>query len=107
MSRCWAKSLGDCSGPMSGEHYFSAGLLKDDIVFVYGLDWCKDKPKKVGKNSLVKNVLCKGHNERLSILDDEAIRAFDIFRQEPELEGKPTKMKPRYSGIKTRYLNVP
>ena len=107
MSRCWAKSLGDCSGPMSGEHYFSAGLLKGDMVFVYGLNWCKDKPKQVGKNSLVKNVLCKGHNERLSILDDEAIRAFDIFRQERELEVRRTKLKPRYWGIKEWYLNGP
>src|SRR5260370_42498788 len=51
--------------------------------------------------------MCKGHNERLSILDDEAIKAFDIFRQERELEGRRTKMKPRYWGIKEWYLNGP
>ncbi len=107
MDRCWAKSLGDCAGPMSGEHYFTAGLFEGDKVFVYGLDWCKDKPKEIGKKSLVKNVLCKSHNERLSILDDEAINAFEIFRKERELNAMRTEMRPRYWTVHKWYVRGP
>ncbi len=107
MDRCWAKSLGDCAGPISGEHYVTAGLFEDDKVFIYGLDWCKDKPKQVGKKSLVKNVLCKSHNERLSILDDEAINAFEIFRREREFNAMRTEMKPRYWTVHKWYVNGP
>jgi hypothetical protein len=105
--RCWAKSLGDCVGPMSGEHYFTAGLFAGDKVFIHGLDWCKDQPKQVGKKSLVKNVLCKSHNERLSILDDEAIRAFEIMRGERDLNAVREKMTPRYWTVKRWSVNGP
>jgi len=97
--RCWAKSLGDCEGPLSGEHYFTAGLFETDKVFIYGLDWCKEKPKEIGKKSLVKNILCKSHNERLSVLDDEAIRAFKIFTEERKLNDIRTQMKARYWNV--------
>lgn len=69
-------------GPLSGEHYFTAGLFEGNKVFIFGLDWCKEKPKEIGKKSLVKKILCKSHNERLSILDDEAIKAFKIVAEE-------------------------
>src|SRR5215510_10773417 len=103
--RCWAKSLGDCEGPLSGEHYFTSGLFEGDKVFVYGLDWCREKPKEIGKKSLVKNILCKSHNERLSILDDEAIRAFKIFAEERKLNDIRVQMKPRYWTLKRWSIN--
>src|SRR5262249_34764344 len=105
--RCWAKSLRDCAGPMSGEHYFTAGLFDGDKVFIHGLDWCKDKPKRVGKQSLVKNVLCKSHNERLSILDDEAISAFKAMREERDLTAQRTRMKPKYWTVRRWEIRGP
>jgi hypothetical protein len=49
------------------------------------------KPKEVEKKSLVKKILCKRHNERLSILDDEAIKAFKIFAEERKLNDVPMR----------------
>jgi hypothetical protein len=92
---------------MSGEHYFSAGLFDDEKVFIYGLDWCKEQPKQVGKSSLVKNVLCKSHNERLSILDEEAINAFKILREERDLNAVRTEMKPRYWAVRRWRIRGP
>jgi len=86
---------------------FSAGLLEGKSVFIHGLDWCKDAPKQIVKNSLVKNVLCKRHNERLSILDDEAIKAFKIFPEEPQLTKVRTAMKPRYWTVREWCVNGP
>jgi hypothetical protein len=52
-------------------------------------------------------VLCKSHNERLSILDDEAIKAFKIVRKECELNAMRTEMKPRYWTIHRWHVSGP
>jgi hypothetical protein len=92
---------------LSGEHYFSAGLFEGNKVAIYGLDWCKEKPKQVGKNSLVKNILCKRHNERLSILDEEAINAFKIFVEERKLNDVRERMTPRYWTVQRWSIDGP
>ena len=74
-SNCWANSLGDCAGPMSGEHLFSKGLFTGPTVDVEGLSWCKNAPKKVGLKKFTKRCLCKHHNSTLSPTDDAAIAA--------------------------------
>jgi hypothetical protein len=96
MERCWAKSLGDCSNRISGEHIFTAGLFEEDRVFIQGMDWCKDEPKQIGKKSLVKNVLCTTHNSKLSVDDDEAISAFKLFRESVRLSDLRQYKKPDY-----------
>ena len=96
MDRCWAKSLGDCSNRISGEHLFTAGLFEGDKLSIQGMEWCKTEVKEVGKKSLVKNVLCTTHNSRLAILDDEAIHAFKIFQDSVKLQQVRNQMKARY-----------
>jgi len=44
------------------------GALSDSVS-IRGFDWCKDKPKTIGINSLTANVLCRDHNSALSDLD--------------------------------------
>jgi hypothetical protein len=87
MRRCWANSLGDCAGPISGEHLITAGLFGDaKLLFIQGMDWCKSELKEVAKKSLVKNVLCASHNSRLSVLDEEAIRVSKVFQEGVRLQ---------------------
>ena len=48
MRECWPRSLGDCSSSLSKEHTVTAALFEPDVVYVQGLDWCKDEPKAIG-----------------------------------------------------------
>jgi hypothetical protein len=80
MKDCWANSLGDCSGRISGEHLVSQGLFDVGGVIVRGLPWCKNESKTIGLSSLVKNTLCTEHNSRLSEADESAKRLRDRLR---------------------------
>jgi hypothetical protein len=71
---CWASILGDCSGPISREHYVSDGIFDGESVTAFGLSWCKTAPIQIGLGSAVAKVLCKRHNEALSPFDAEASR---------------------------------
>lgn len=95
MKKCWAASLGDCSDKQSGEHIVTAGIFSSDAVTVQGFSWCKDTPKEIGLASLVKNVLCKDHNSRLSPLDDTVIQLFDALRKAVQLSDVRSKLAPR------------
>ena len=107
MERCWAKSLGDCSGSISGEHYISSGLFADSKLSVQGFNWCKNEIKQIPKKSLVANVLCHGHNTRLSEIDKAGIQAFRVFRECTELSNLRNTMKPRYWNIIRRKIDGP
>lgn len=100
-SKCWADSIGSCSGGTSGEHIFSKGLFLGKTVTVKGLKWCKDEPMTVGINSITKNILCRNHNSELGTLDAEAIRAFRIFREKYSIPQK------QHSLLKTLQENPP
>lgn len=76
---CWANCLDNCSGRLTGEHYVSKSIFHGEAVRVQGMAWCKE-PKEIGLSALTKNVLCKGHNEQLSPLDESAKAAFDVIR---------------------------
>jgi hypothetical protein len=67
--QCWAHSLGDCKGPLTGEHIVSSCLF-GEFVKVEGL--LDGPPKSIGKAGLVVNALCKAHNNRLSECDQAA-----------------------------------
>jgi len=76
---CYLSITNDCAGPLSREHYVSAGILRqigsNGKSAVHGLPWMKDKEfTRVSSQSLVAKVLCKRHNEALSPLDAEASR---------------------------------
>jgi len=93
MSRCWASSLGDCKGGITGEHTVSQGLFDTNEIMVQGFPWCADAPKKIGLASLVANILCKRHNNALSELDSAAKNAFDVFREAVRLNNVREKLK--------------
>lgn len=74
---CWARALGDCQGPISGEHFVSANVFgKGAAIDVQGFRWCKTHPKRIPIERLTANILCKHHNERLSPVDAMGGRAF-------------------------------
>lgn len=79
---CWAKSLGDCDGPLTGEHSISKCIYPDQMIYVQGFDFCKDAPKKLHILSLTQNNLCKGHNQRLGAdVDHVGGRLFESIRK--------------------------
>lgn len=69
--KCWASKLGNCKGPQSSEHIFSAALFKGNSVEVYGGPF-PVSGKKIALKGLTSNVLCHKHNNDLSMLDCEA-----------------------------------
>lgn len=71
---CWASILGDCSGPISREHYISNSIFDGEAVTAFGLSWCKSSPVELGLGSATAKVLCRHHNHSLSPFDAEASR---------------------------------
>jgi hypothetical protein len=81
MSKCWAECLGDCSGKISREHIFSAGVHFADEVTVQGLSWCPNGPVTVGLSSLTAKILCTKHNNDLSFADAAASATIKSFEE--------------------------
>lgn len=71
---CWASGLGNCEGGLSREHYISKGIFDKDIITASGLPWCKNKSIQIGLGRAVSKILCRKHNEALSIFDAEATK---------------------------------
>jgi len=70
----------------------SKALFPDKNVYVSGFDWCKGRTVPVGINSLVRQILCEGHNNALSPADEEGVRAIELF-QSQGLTPEPRKQK--------------
>ena len=64
---------------MSDEHLLSKNLFPEDIVYVSGFEWCKDKEKCVGINAMQRKILCEKHNNDLSPADMAAKNAIGAF----------------------------
>lgn len=76
--KCWANSLGDCSGPMSKEHIFSRAIARkhsDTAIAVVGMANMPDG--SIGPDGPKARILCQHHNSRLSSLDSEAKKLAD------------------------------
>ena len=74
-SRCYAATLGDCSGQASREHYVSRSVLEivGQVVQISGFPWQKpNEEKTVGTSVLTAKILCRHHNSLLSRLDAAA-----------------------------------
>ena len=72
--RCWAESLGGCSG-LSKEHVFSRAAFRQrprSKIRVVGFAPIPDGP--IGPDSPKAKVLCGHHNSLLSILDSEVAK---------------------------------
>ena len=102
---CWADSLGDCCDVQSREHYVTKGLFDGDSLKLKGLPFCKVDEITIGLASASSKILCKTHNERLSTLDNEAIRTFDCIRQIFLLQAKQKALSPRIWKVQTWKVN--
>jgi hypothetical protein len=74
----------DCSGKISGEHYVSAGVLKeiDHTVELDGFPWIpKGEKKRIPIYGLTANILCDRHNKALSPLDSLGMQFFRAVKQ--------------------------
>lgn len=80
MRKCWANRLGNCAGPLTGEHLISNNLL-DPKIKVKGFSWCKEELKEIGSAGLISNFLCRKHNEDLSPYDNEVKKLSSAFNR--------------------------
>jgi hypothetical protein len=77
MKRCWAEILGGCSKQPSSEHYVGKGLFES--VTTHGLHSSLDG-RSLPVSNLKANILCKKHNNRLSVVDEEVIHFHERLR---------------------------
>jgi hypothetical protein len=81
-SKCYAAQSNECSGPISREHYISDSILQflsgdSSTLAIEGLPWLKNSRRiSLSPNNLAAKILCKGHNETLSPLDEIASQFF-------------------------------
>ena len=71
--QCYAKRLGNCNGPISDEHYISESVLK--LLAVRG-GLFVDRKKLDIEEVFHAKILCKYHNENLSLLATQALSFF-------------------------------
>lgn len=72
-NKCYAKSLGNCSGPISKEHFISESILRQmGNIESKGVPWLTHLDRNITPNEFTSKCLCKYHNEFLSPLDSFA-----------------------------------
>jgi hypothetical protein len=117
MRDCWANCLGDCGGGISREHYVSECVFPSQSIFVQGLDFCLDGPKKLRSESLTAKILCVDHNGLLGRTVDwvagkafGALRSFTALRNErselPQLNWVPQVFNIDARGLETWCLKT-
>lgn len=93
---CYLKGYGECTGPITGEHYISASVLRvlnggNGTVRMGGGPW---QPKGVlqtfGQNAVTAKILCERHNSGLSPLDDVAGKTFELLSN---VETRPNEVR--------------
>lgn len=93
---CYARELGDCAGPISGEHIISSSVLTEfgegRAIRIGGLTWTRGE-RHFPVSAYASNVLCKRHNEILSPLDEHAAHFFRAFYEVEQfvLRGRETE----------------
>ena len=99
-SDCWASCLGDCAEGMSDEHLIPKCLFPSGDILVQGFSWCKDEPKALRVERLVKRILCRRHNGRLSRMESASKRsvqsmmeAFTLFTTRDALRQRRWSVK--------------
>ncbi len=65
--QCWASSLNNCEGKLSGEHVISDGITDSSFNLYYTLP----SKKKIKSDSVKIRFLCQKHNSELSDYDAE------------------------------------
>jgi hypothetical protein len=79
MRICWANSLRDCGGGISGEHPVSRALFDGPTVEVVA-PWTSGEVRSIPLARLRANILCRRHNAMLSPVDSAGGRAFRGIR---------------------------
>lgn len=83
--KCYANTRGGCSTKISGEHYVSHGLIKlygdNDPNFTIQHKTGKGVGHPVQPKNFKANILCQGHNTRLSPADDAALAFASFLRR--------------------------
>lgn len=81
--RCWADVLGECDGPITGEHLFTEALFGARVRLEgQRVPWLGGAPFETSIRRLKANVLCKSHNEELGrTADTAALRLLRALRQ--------------------------
>ncbi len=82
---CWAKILGDCSGPLTNEHVFTRALFEARNVPVAGPAFLNGATEWQSIDNLTAKALCKRHNGGLSPVDDAAIDFVCALRERVRL----------------------
>lgn len=105
---CWAESLGDCKLGKSGEHLVSQSIFVGPAITVTGAPWrATDAPKTIGLASAVANILCGGHNSRLSETDSAAGDAMSALRGFIETQESRRRLTPRAWSIMVYRVSGP
>lgn len=94
MESCWAESLGGCSDKLSREHLVTGSFFEGDSVEMFGFEWCKEKPVRVGIAAATAKILCTKHNSDLSPIDEAGRHAFAALRDIQRLSSIRQKLKP-------------
>ena len=100
---CWARSLGDCGGGLSGEHVVSNGLFDGGMIEIVGGPWTEGDLRTFGRNQLKRRILCRKHNSALSPVDQEGIRTFRAIRR---LDDTLAASRGRAQGVKLHHRVV-
>lgn len=94
LDRCYMHELGNCEGPLSGEHLVSQVVIevlrgRGDFT-VSGLPWQEaGEEKPLAPGNLTANCLCRRHNSALSPIDSAAGLFFSGLRECMEGEIAP------------------
>jgi hypothetical protein len=78
-AKCWANVLGQCSGSITKEHLITKALYKSKSIHVDGTPWLNGPSVEIGRKAFASNILCKGHNNKLSYADNEAVKLSKAF----------------------------
>ena len=88
---CWAASVGECEGPITGEHLVTEALLTKRVLVEYSGVLRGDERVDVPLRKLKANILCRKHNGELGRTADMAairlLRALRAMRHPLEHRG--------------------
>jgi hypothetical protein len=79
---CWAASLGECEGPITGEHLITEALFANRVrVEGAGAPWLPSTAFDISIRRLKANILCRKHNGELGrTADASALRLYRALR---------------------------
>lgn len=97
---CWARELGNCAGPVTGEHLVSKCLGDGKMMAIKGLPFCENEYAEISWATATANVLCAKHNAALSPVDSEALK-FKGTIDKIETQEHPTRGTGLWKGPET------